>query len=300
MALPKLKELNEQLQDFLDKGFIRPNVSPCGAPVLFVKKKDGSMRMCIDYRQLNKVTIKNKYRLSRIYDIFDQLQGAKVFSKIDLRFAYHQLKIRASDAPKTAFSDSEGQCGGRCIEYGKPYVHPSCHSSSLYEFIRERQHDDPHLLVLRDTVWHNGSKEVAVGDDGGLRMHGRICVPNVDGLRDSPRTSRGQYNVSLAQVEVTITFHPQADRQSERTIQILEYMLRSCVMDVRGSWDQFLPVAEYAYNKNYQSSIHMAPYEALYERRCCSPVEWFELGEARLLGTDLVQDALNKVKIIQE
>ncbi|XP_027767800.1 uncharacterized protein LOC114074085 [Solanum pennellii] len=95
-------ELKEKLQDLLSKGFIRPSVSPWGAPVLFVKKKDGSMRMCIDYRQLNKVTIKNKYPIPRIDDLFDQLQGASVFSKIDLRSGYHQLKVRAEDIPKTA------------------------------------------------------------------------------------------------------------------------------------------------------------------------------------------------------
>ncbi|KAL0548949.1 hypothetical protein IC582_013427 [Cucumis melo] len=103
MAPVELKELKVQLQELLDKGFIRPSVSPWGAPVLFVKKKNGSMRLCIDYRELNKVTIKNRYPLPRIDDLFDQLQGATVFSKIDLRSGYHQLRIRDSDIPKTAF-----------------------------------------------------------------------------------------------------------------------------------------------------------------------------------------------------
>ena len=93
MAPAELKELKVQLQELLDKGYIRPSVSPWGAPVLFVKKKDGTMKLCIDYRQLNKVTIHNKYPLPRIDDLFDQLQGARVFSKIDLRSGYHQLKI---------------------------------------------------------------------------------------------------------------------------------------------------------------------------------------------------------------
>ena len=86
--------------DFLDKGFIRPSISQWGAPVLFVKKKDGSLRMCIDYRQLNKVTIKNKYPIPRIDDLFDQLQGASHFSKIDLRSGYYQLRVRDNDIPK--------------------------------------------------------------------------------------------------------------------------------------------------------------------------------------------------------
>ncbi|KAA3460468.1 Retrotransposon protein [Gossypium australe] len=97
MAPKELVELKAQIQELLDRGFIRPSVSPWGAPVLFVKKKDGSMRMCIDYRQLNKLTIKNKYLLPRIDDLFDQLKGAAVFSKIDLRSGYHQLKVKEAD-----------------------------------------------------------------------------------------------------------------------------------------------------------------------------------------------------------
>jgi hypothetical protein len=104
MPPTELAELKKQLQELLDKGFIRPSTSPWGCPTLFVKKKDESLRLCIDYRPLNAVTIKNKYPLPRIDVLFDQLVGAKVFSKIDLRSGYHQIKIRASDIPKTAFS----------------------------------------------------------------------------------------------------------------------------------------------------------------------------------------------------
>ncbi|TYK28801.1 ty3-gypsy retrotransposon protein [Cucumis melo var. makuwa] len=108
MAPVELKELKVQLQELLDEGFIRPSVSPWGAPVLFVKKKDGSMHLCIDYRELNKVTVKNRYPLPRIDDLFDQLQGATVFSKIDLRSGYHQLRIKDGDVPKTAFRSRYG------------------------------------------------------------------------------------------------------------------------------------------------------------------------------------------------
>ena len=87
----------------VDKGFIRPSMSPWGAPVLFVKKKDGTMRLCVDYRKLNQVTMKNKYPLPRIDDLFDQLRGVIVFSKIDLRSGYHQLRIQESDIAKTTF-----------------------------------------------------------------------------------------------------------------------------------------------------------------------------------------------------
>ncbi|KAH0698841.1 hypothetical protein KY284_013056 [Solanum tuberosum] len=108
MAPAELKELKEQLKDLLDKGFIRPSISPWGAPVFFVKKKDGSLRMCNDYRQLNKVTINKKYPIPRIDDLFDQLQGASHFSKIDLRSGYHQLRVRDSDIPKKAFRTRYG------------------------------------------------------------------------------------------------------------------------------------------------------------------------------------------------
>jgi len=97
MSASELAELKKQLEDLLDKKFVRPSVSPWGAPVLLVKKKDGSMRLCIDYRQLNTVTIKNRYPLPRIDDLMDQLVGARVFSKIDLRSGYHQIKVKDED-----------------------------------------------------------------------------------------------------------------------------------------------------------------------------------------------------------
>ncbi|GJV13421.1 putative reverse transcriptase domain-containing protein [Tanacetum coccineum] len=103
LAPSEMKELSEQLKELSDKGFIRPSSSPCGASVLFVKKKDGSFRMCIDYRELNKLTVKNRYSLPRIDDLFDQLQGSSVNSKIDLRSGYHKLRVREEYIPKTAF-----------------------------------------------------------------------------------------------------------------------------------------------------------------------------------------------------
>jgi hypothetical protein len=104
----ELAELKIQLQDLLDKGFIRPSASPWGCPALFVKKKDNSLRLCVDYRPLNAVTIKNKYPLPHIDILFDQLAGAKVFSKIDLCSGYHQIKIKPSHVPKIAFSTKYG------------------------------------------------------------------------------------------------------------------------------------------------------------------------------------------------
>jgi hypothetical protein len=108
MSVEELKELNKQLTKLQEARYIRLSSSPWGAPVLFVQKKDGSQRMCVDYRSLNYVTVKNKYTLPRIEDLFDQMRGARVFSKINLRSGYHQMKIRRSDIPKTAFSTRYG------------------------------------------------------------------------------------------------------------------------------------------------------------------------------------------------
>jgi hypothetical protein len=105
---PELVELKTQIDELLEKGYIRPSTSPWAAPLLFVEKKDGTKRMCIDYRALNEVTVKNKYPLPRIEDLFDQLRGASVFSKIDLRSGYLQLRIRPSHILKTTFITKYG------------------------------------------------------------------------------------------------------------------------------------------------------------------------------------------------
>ncbi|GJY70353.1 putative reverse transcriptase domain-containing protein [Tanacetum coccineum] len=118
LAPSEMKELSEQLQELSDKGFIRPSSSPWGAPVLFVKKKDGSFRMCIDYRELNKLTVKNRYPLPRIDDLFDQLQGSSIYSKIDLRSGYHQLRVREEDILKTTFRTRYGHYEFQVMLFG--------------------------------------------------------------------------------------------------------------------------------------------------------------------------------------
>ncbi|RVW14025.1 Transposon Ty3-I Gag-Pol polyprotein [Vitis vinifera] len=138
MAPVELKELKVQLQELLDKGFIRPSVSAWGTPVLFVKKKDGSMRLCIDYRELNKVTVRNKYPLPRIDDLFDQLQGAYVFSKIDLRSGYHQLRVRGEDIPKTAFRTRYGHYEFLVMPFGLTNA-PAAFMDLMNRTLRDKQ-----------------------------------------------------------------------------------------------------------------------------------------------------------------
>ncbi|GKC79063.1 putative nucleotidyltransferase, ribonuclease H [Tanacetum coccineum] len=118
LAPSEMEELSSQLKELHEKGFIRPSSSPWGAPVLFFKKKIGSFRMCIDYKELNKLTIKNRYPLPRIDDLFDQLQGSQYFSKIDLQSGYHQLRVHENDIPKTAFRTRYGHFEFTVMPFG--------------------------------------------------------------------------------------------------------------------------------------------------------------------------------------
>nr|GEU56966.1 reverse transcriptase [Tanacetum cinerariifolium] len=149
MAPIELKKLKEQLQELLDLGFIRPSVSPWGALVLFMKKKDGSMRLCIDYRDLNRVTIRDRYPLPRIDDLFDQLQGVKFFSKIDLISGYHQLQVKEQDIPKTAFRTRYGHYEFLVMPFGltnAPAVFMDLINRIIHEYL------DKFVIVFIDDI----------------------------------------------------------------------------------------------------------------------------------------------------
>ncbi|GKE37389.1 putative reverse transcriptase domain-containing protein, partial [Tanacetum coccineum] len=145
LARTKLQELSSQLQELSEKGFIRPSYSPWGAPVLFVKKKDRSFQMCIDYRELNKLTVKNRYPLPRIDDLFDQLQGSRVYSKIDLRSGYHQLRVWEEDIPKTAFRTRYGHYEFQVMPFELTNAHGSDESGVK---ISEEEHAKHLKLIL--------------------------------------------------------------------------------------------------------------------------------------------------------
>ncbi|GKC90853.1 putative reverse transcriptase domain-containing protein, partial [Tanacetum coccineum] len=156
----------EQLQELSDKGFIRPSSSPWGAPILFVNKKDGLFQMCIDYRELNKLTVKNRYQLPRIDDLFDQLQGSSVYSKIDLRSGYHQLRVREEDIPKTAFRTRYGHYEFQVMPFGltnapdvfldlmnkvcKPYLDKFIDDILIYS--KNKEEHEEHLKLIMELL----------------------------------------------------------------------------------------------------------------------------------------------------
>ncbi|GJS87975.1 putative reverse transcriptase domain-containing protein [Tanacetum coccineum] len=563
LAPSEMQELSGQLQELQDKGFIRPSHSSWGAPVLFVKKKDGSLRMCIDYRELNKLTVKNRYPLPMINDLFNQLQGSHYFSKIDLQSGYHQLRVHEDDIPKTVFQTRYGHFKFTVMPFGltnvpavfmdlmnrvcRPYLdkfiivfiddiliysktkedHEEVHflghvvnqigihvdpskieavknwktpttpseirsflglaeesevcmgheagrgfsdlkeqlmlcthakgqviayasrqlkihkknymtrdlelgavvfalktwrhylygtKSVIYMDHKSIQHIfDQKELNTRQRRWielfsdyeceiryhpgktrmrekiqaaqsealkqenvlaeslHGLDQQMEKKEDESLYFIDRIWVPLVEGVRtvimdeahkskyfvhpiadkmyhdlrdmywwqgmkrdiaiedysterlakiyideivarhgvpvsiisdrDGRFTSRCWQTVQKAlgtRLDMSTAYHPQTDGQSERTIQTLEDMLRACVIDFGGSWDVHLPLAEFSYNNSYHSSIRCAPFEALYGRKCRSPVLWAEIGESSLIGPELVQETIDKVVLIKE
>ena len=170
MAPVDLKELKLQLQELLEKGFIYPSVSPWGAPMILVKKKDGTPRLYVNYRQLNKMSVKNKYPLPIIDDLFDQLKGTSVFSKIDLRSRYHQLRIKDADVHKTTFRMRYGHYEFLVMSFGltnapttfmdlmnrvfRPYVDYvfMVFIDDILVYSKDREDHDTHLRVVLETL----------------------------------------------------------------------------------------------------------------------------------------------------
>lgn len=149
MSPKELNELKKIIDDLLAHGFIKPAASPFGAPVLFVKKKDGTMRMCVDYRALNKITIANKYPLPRVDELFDRLQGAKYFSKIDLRSGYHQVRIADKDIDKTTFNTRYGSYSFKVLSFGlcnAPATFMNLMNSIMHEYL------DKFVIVFLDDI----------------------------------------------------------------------------------------------------------------------------------------------------
>ncbi|GJR26092.1 putative reverse transcriptase domain-containing protein [Tanacetum coccineum] len=309
LAPSKMHELSTQLQELYDKGFIRHSSSPWGAPVLFVKKKYGSFRMCIDYRELKKLTVKNRYPLPRIDDLFDHLQGSSVYSKIDPSEGIHvdpakieSIKNYASPKTPTEIHQFLGLAGyyQRFIESfsniakrmtNAPILALLKGSEDFVVYCDASHKGLGAVLMQREKVMAYASRQLKVHEKN-YTTHDLELGAMVFALKirrhylDSRFTSHFWQSLQEAlgtQLDMSMAYHPQTYRQSERTIQMLEDMLRACVIDFGKGWDRHLPLAELSYNNRYHTSIKAAPFEALYGHKCrslmcCSeavyPVRW--------------------------
>nr|GEY30353.1 putative reverse transcriptase domain, ribonuclease H-like domain, aspartic peptidase domain protein [Tanacetum cinerariifolium] len=303
------------------KNKLIPGAAPVArAPVLFVKKKYGSFRMCIDYRELNKLTVKNRYPLMRIDDLFDQLQGSSVYLKIDLRSGYHQLQIREEDIPITAFQTSNGvHVDPAKVEDIQNWSAPTTPTEKELNMRQRRWIDllsayDCEIRYLPDRGNEGRERE---SKEPGEKWE-KITMDFVSGLPRTPsgcdsiwvivdRLTKSAYFLpmkktdsieKLAQLyrkEIVCRHGVPMDGQRERTIQTLEDMLRACVIDFVNSWDRHLPLVEFSYNNNYHASIKAAPFEALYGRKCRSLVCWSEVRDSQLTGPELIRETTKKI-----
>nr|GEU76106.1 putative reverse transcriptase domain-containing protein [Tanacetum cinerariifolium] len=422
LAPSEMKELAKQLQELSDKGFIRPGSSPWGAPVLFVKKKDGSFRMCIDYRELNKLTVKNRYPLPRIDDFFNQLQGSSVYSKIDLRSGYHQLRVCEEDIPKTAFRTRYGHYEFQVMPFGltnapavfmdlmnrvcKPYLDKFVivFIDDILIYSKNKKEHEEHLTLIlellkkevlyvkfskcefwipkNEKVIAYASRQLKIHEKNytthdlelgavvfalkmwrhylygtrfitmGLNLPKKILEAQIEALKPENLSAKDvgvdrltksahflpmrendlmeklmklymkevvtRYGVPVSiifdydgrftslfwqalhkalgtQLDMSTAYHPETDGQSERTIQMFEDMLCACVIDIGKSWDRHLPLVEFSYNNSYHTSIKTTPFEALYGRKCHSPVCWAEVGDAQLTGPEIIHETTKKI-----
>ncbi|GJT10117.1 putative reverse transcriptase domain-containing protein [Tanacetum coccineum] len=430
-------------EEAIDKGFIRPSSSPWGAPVLFVKKKDGSFWMCIDYRELNKLTMKIVILSQGLMIYWDQLQGhSDINSKIDLRSGYHQLRVREEDIPKMAFRTRYGHYEFQVMLFGLTNSPALCYCLDLPEARKLeniKKEDVGGMLVenskdpekfrtekleprtdgtlclngrswlpcygdLRTVIMHESHKSKYSIHPGSDKMYqdmkklywwpnmkaniatyvskcltcakvkaehkrpsGLLVQPDIpewkwdnitmDFVTKLPKSSQGYDTIwvivdrltksaifmpmretdpldKLARMylkevvtkhgipvsiicdrdprfssnfwkslqkalgtslDMSTAYHPETDGQSERTIQTLEDMLRACVIDFGNGWVKHLPLVEFSYNNSYHASIKAAPFEALYGRKCRSPVCWAEVGQVQLTGPELVQETTERI-----
>ncbi|XP_070054365.1 uncharacterized protein [Nicotiana tomentosiformis] len=254
MAPAELKELKEQLRDLLEKEDHTDHLR--------------AVLQTLHQHQLYAKFSKYKFWLKFVTFLGHVVSGEGI--KVDPQ------KIAAvNDWPRPTTSTEIHSFLGLVGYYRRA-------KSSLVAEVKEKQYNDPVLVQLKEGIHKHKTTAFSLGvDDGTLRYKGQLCVPNVDGLRER------------IMVNLSTTFHPQTDWQAERTIQMLEDMLRAYVLDLKGNWDNHLSLIKFSYNNSFHASIQIAPFEALYGKRCRSPIGWFEVGEAELIGPDLVHQAID-------
>nr|GEW85953.1 putative reverse transcriptase domain-containing protein [Tanacetum cinerariifolium] len=369
LAPAEMKELTDQLQELSNKGFIRPSSSPWGAPVLFIKKKDGSFCMCIDYRELNKLTVKNRYPLPRIDDLKERSRPLRVRALImtmglNLPKKILKAQTKALKPEKLSAEDVGGMLRKDLpkekLEHMLMELYYSIHpgSKKMYQDLKrlywwpnmkaniatyvskcltcskvKAEHQKPSGLLIQPKIpewkWEkiamdfitklpnttNGYDTIWVIVDcltkyaHFLSMHENDPMKKLMKLYMKEVVTRHGVPVSIifdrdvrftslfwqalhkalgTRLDMSTAYHPETDGQSERMIQTLEDMLRACVIYFRKSWDRHLPLVEFSYNNSYHTNIKAASFEALYGRKCRSPVCWEEVIDAQLTGPEII------------
>ncbi|GKB14213.1 putative reverse transcriptase domain-containing protein, partial [Tanacetum coccineum] len=388
LAPSEMQELSTQLQELADRGFIRPSTSPWGAPVLFVKKKDGSFRMCIDYRELNKLTIKNRYPLPRIDDLFDQLQGLSVYSKIDLRSGYHQLRVRDEDIPKTAFKtrhliDNQGLhvdpakikavknwespttpteirqflglagyyqrfikdlskiakslteltqknkkiASARWLELLADYdceirYHPG-KANVIADALSQKERIKPLRIKAEMTKASRltGTTEILVKER--ITMDFIIKLPKTSNRHDTiwvivdrptksahfipTRETDSMETLTRLYIKEIVSRHGVpisiiSDRNSHFTSRFWQ-SLQSALgtqLDMSTAYHPETDGKKSSYSNSYHASIKAAPFEALYGRKCRSPVCWAKVGDVQLTGPEIIHETTKKIVQIRQ
>ncbi|GJS61773.1 putative reverse transcriptase domain-containing protein [Tanacetum coccineum] len=390
-----MEELSTQLQELFNKRFIRPSSSPGGASVLFVKKKDDSFRMCIDYRELNKLTVKNRYPLPRIDDLFDQLQGSSVYSKIDLRSGYHQLKVRDKDIPKTARlgpamvttkHDAQLRLFCELLKKGRivsPILEVRLCSEVQSKTLTDSEgiHVDPAkielikdwessktptkkfnwespmtkltqksvkfnwgekeetafqtlkqklcaVLMQKEKVIAYASRQLKIHENNytthdlelgavvfALKMwrhylYGTKCIvftehKSLQHILDQKELNMRQCRwLELLSDYDFLNYSDQMERRKTRQWSkredhpnIRRHATSMCIDNAKrdGTNINWSTIIEFSYNNSYHTSIKAAPFEALYGRKCRSPICWAEVGDAQLTGPEIVRETTKKI-----
>nr|GEX20827.1 hypothetical protein [Tanacetum cinerariifolium] len=303
----ELQELSIQLQELSEKGFITPSSSPYGAPVLLVKKKDRSFQICIDYRKLNTLTVKNRYPLLIIDNLFDQLQGSSFYSKIDLRFGYHQLIVRDEDIPKTAFRNRYGHYEFRVVPFG--FTNASAVFMNLMNRVCKPYLDKFVIIFIDDILIYSKRKEEHT-------EHLNLILELLKKEELYAKFSKCEFWLSQVEARKEENYgtkdlcgmikqlEPCADGTlCLRNRSWIPYFcdLRTLIMhESHKSKYSIHPGSDKMYQDLkklycYHTSINVALFEALYGRKYRLPICWAEVGDAQLTSPEIIHETTEKI-----